>query len=102
MQPREVLTMNMNNQIPLLHSLSDEDRELIIQMMTAPGKSVWQLARHVLVSNDPLLTLEMAVKRVEDEPSKLLLPSPFLIKEALNYAWEKSRRRIQPQVANGH
>ena len=75
----------------IISSLSDANQQLVTKMLAAPNAETWDEARRVAISQAPLITLEMAVKRISNENEPVTaIPDPFTIYRALRYAAEKS------------
>ncbi|MDH5301590.1 MAG: hypothetical protein OEW58_09535 [Gammaproteobacteria bacterium] len=72
----------------LLQQLGEPHTQIITQLLNNPNELVWFQARPLLLCADPLLTLEMAVKRVSDQ-SLRTMPDTFVVLKALSYAWDK-------------
>lgn len=78
--------------------LPERDIRLLISMVHQPSAEIWELARRVVVSAAPVMTLDMAVKLVAP-PSLPQVPDPFTIRRAIRYAVraQKGRRSRQNQ-----
>jgi hypothetical protein len=72
----------------LFDSLSEPNQKLIARMLTSPNTETWLEARRIVISSAPLITLEMAVKRISNSPVSNV-PDSFTIYRALKYASEK-------------
>ncbi|MDH5378818.1 MAG: hypothetical protein OEX00_10875 [Gammaproteobacteria bacterium] len=73
----------------LYGDLSISNQRLLTQMLESPSEEIWFKARKIVISPNPIITLEMAVKRITNgslnEP-----PDPFTIYRALRYSIEKA------------
>ena len=84
----EVMTISNKGKL-LLQTLSDQQSQLINQLLANTSESVWLQARPMLLCTNPPLTLEMAIKRVSDRSLKDV-PDTFVVLKALSYAWDKT------------
>lgn len=78
--------------------LPERDMRMLISMMHQPSTEIWELARRVVVSAAPVMTLDMAVKLVAP-PNLSDVPDAFTVRRAIRYAVraQKGRRGRQPQ-----
>jgi len=87
----------------IISNLSDTNQQLVTKMLAAPTTETWTEARRITISQAPLITLEMAVKRINGEPADQV-PDPFTLYRALRYAVEKSShfasRSLQTDALN--
>lgn len=86
----------------LCGTLSDANQHLIESVLAQPCAQSWEMARLVVISPAPLLTLDMAVNRVSGKLGDEL-PSSFTLYRALDYAIKKrehylNRPRIESQA----
>ena len=81
---------SINKAKQLLQQLPDEQAKLLHQLLANPCSDIWMQTRKILLCSQPFLTLEMAIKRVSEQPLTNV-PDPFLIHKALSYAWEKDQ-----------
>ena len=72
-----------------LSAMPEAQQSLVVRMLTAPTEDSWLHARKLVVSQTPLITLEMAVRRISNQPVSEI-PDPFTIYRALAYAVEKA------------
>ena len=77
----------------LFGDLSVSDQELIEQMLKSPCAETWEVARRIVVSPAPLLTLDMAISRVTENRKKGV-PDSFTIYRALDYAVKKHQNYL--------
>jgi hypothetical protein len=85
------MATSINKAKRLLQQLPDEQAILLRQLLANPCSEVWMQTRRVVLCNQPFLTLEMALKRVSEHSLDNEAPDPFLVHEALSYAWEKDQ-----------
>lgn len=77
--------------------LPERDIRLLISMVHQPSKEVWELARRVVISAAPVMTLDMAVKLVAP-PNLQEIPDSFTLRRAVRYAVraQKGQRNRRP------
>ncbi|MDH5229332.1 MAG: hypothetical protein OEY38_04680 [Gammaproteobacteria bacterium] len=73
----------------LYANLAQTQQTLLGQLMADPNAETWYNARKIIISAAPLITLEMAVKRVRND-SVNTIPDLFTLYRALGYAKERS------------
>ena len=72
----------------LYGELSPSNQKLLQLMLSNPSEDTWFRARKIVVNPAPLITLEMAVKRVSNSSIREI-PDPFTIYRALKYSIDK-------------
>lgn len=77
--------------------LPERDVRMLISMVHQPSNEIWELARRVVISAAPVMTLDMAVKLVAP-PNLGQIPDAFTVRRAIRYAVraQKGRRGRQP------
>lgn len=83
----------------LYADLSSSSQRLLTLMISAPCAETWIEARKLVICSEPLLTLEMAVKRVSNKSIKEI-PDSFTIYRALRYAAERSQLAASQNFSN--
>jgi len=72
----------------LLAPLPVKHQALILALLNSVDTESWYNAKHLIVCSNPLLTLEMAVNRINDR-ERNDLPTCEDIQQALSYADQK-------------
>ena len=67
-------------------TLSANNKSLIEGMLLGGDAPTWQMAREIVISPLPLMTLGMAVKRVARSKLATDIPDPFTIYRALRFS----------------
>ncbi len=65
--------------------LSESNMRLLRNMLRKPNAATWQLAKRIVITAAPIITLDMAVKMVAPSWVKAL-PDPFTVRRAILYA----------------
>jgi hypothetical protein len=69
-------------------------------MIQNPSVETWEIARRIVVSPAPLLTLDMAISRVCENKLKGI-PDSFTIYRALDYAVKKHHQYLSRPIDMG-
>jgi len=85
----------------LYGSLSQQNQRVIEDMIIRPSFQTWELARRIVISPTPLLTLDMAVHRVTEDASRNTLPDSFTIYRALDYAIKRHELYLSKPINVG-
>ena len=78
----------------LYGTLSESNQNVINDLLQHPAVETWEIARRIVVSPAPLLTLDMAVSRVV-ENKVTGCPDQFTIYRALDYAIKKHQLYLE-------
>ncbi len=78
----------LNQNEAFYSGIAPTQRQQLEQYLVQPNELDWERVRRLVVSPAPILTLEMALKRVAAE-SCHGVPEPELVLAALRYAWAK-------------
>jgi len=70
--------------------LSESNRRLLLNMLYSPGATTWRLAKRIVITAAPIITLDMAVKMVAPGWVKST-PDAFTIRRAILYALRAQR-----------
>lgn len=76
---------DMTGALPKAH------QDILEKLLETPTDETWEIARLIVVSPAPVLTLDMAVKRVSNQTTEKI-PSSFTVYRAIRYAIEKHSR----------
>lgn len=81
----------------LFGSLSKNNQDLLNKLLNAPDNETWEIARRIVVSPAPLLTLDMAVSRVIEGKTQKC-PDPFTVYRAIDYAVKKHKQFLERPI----
>ena len=81
-------------------SLSKSNRTLLAAALQGMDKPLWLQVKRVVISNRPIMTLEMAIKQVTNK-TITGIPDPFTVYRALRYAIDRqTHRKKQAPIAS--
>lgn len=73
--------------------LSCANQKLLNTLLKCPTDALWQRARNIVISDQPLITLNAAVRAVTQGRVAILeLPDTFTLYRALKYSADKRKR----------
>lgn len=86
----------MNEQYQeLISTLSKNHSLLLTTLLSTEDPVAWEECRHLVICPIPLLTLDMAIHRLNTgEEKRASIPSPSDIRDAIKYAQEKYKHYL--------
>ena len=87
----------------LIAMLTGKQNLLLTSLLSGEDPELWEQSKYIIVSHNPLLTLEMAVNRVCERENNSV-PTPNQIYKALEYSKAKSEQHqkepFEPKIAS--
>ncbi len=79
--------------------LSESNKRLLLQMLRRPDAGAWRMAKRIVITAAPIITLDMAVKMVAPAWVKSV-PDAFTVRRAILYAL-RAQREFHVREASG-